>query len=146
MNALEKWVDLLMTIVLLFLLPLLYYGSGRNVSAAILAGQAGENFLKRVSTAGEVTLPVWQELETALRRYGCRGFELQRERDLFEPVDLSGNVAEYTYTEDTTGIKRKLEENGCYRLLYGDRIKLVLYCTDIPTVYVTSVRTGATGL
>lgn len=146
MNALEKWVDLFLTVVLLFLFPLLYYGSGKTVSVAILAGQAGENFLKRISTAGEITLPVWKELETALNRYGCDGFELQRERDLYEPVDLAGTVAEFTYTEDDDEIKNALRKNGCYRLLYRDRIKLVLYCADIPTVYTTSVRTGATGL
>ena len=142
MNALEKWVDLFLTVVLLFLFPLLYYGSGKTVSEAILAGQAGKNFLKRISTAGEITLPVWQEMEVALERYGCRKVELQRERDLFEPADLSGTVAEYTYTEDTGVIKKELGENGYYRLLYGDRLKLILYCSEIPTVYVTFVRAG----
>ena len=146
MNALEKWVDLFLAVVLLFLFPLLYYGSGKTVSMAILAGQAGESFLRRISTAGEITAPVWQELETALCRYGCREFQLERERDLFEPVDSLGTVAEYTHTEDTVMIKKELGEKGCYRLLYGDRITLILYCTDIPTVYRTSVRTGATGL
>ena len=58
MNALEKVVDVLVSCLLLFLVPLVYYGGRTRVSQAILAGQAGENFLRRVSTAGEITLQI----------------------------------------------------------------------------------------
>ncbi len=144
MNALEKVVDLLVAVILLFMIPLFYYSSGTGVSQAILAGQAGENFLKRVSTAGEITLPVWNELEDALFCYGCERFELQRERRVYEPVGENGAVAERIDTEYKKSVEEKLYKTGGIRLRKGDRIKLILYINDIPTVYCECVRTGAT--
>ncbi len=146
MNALEKVVDLLVAVILLFLVPLLYYSGGTRVSQAILAGQAGENFIKRVSVAGEITLPVWSELEDALRQYGCEQFELQRERRLYEPIGENGEVEERVYTEYKAGVEEHLNETGRIRLHKGDLIKLTLYIHDIPTVYYGTVRTGATDL
>lgn len=144
MNALEKVVDLLAAVCLMFLIPIFYYGSGKQVSRAILAGQAGEYFLNRISTAGEITLPVWMEFENALERFGCDSFELQRERHLFEPSSEMGSVVERTYTESKEMLLLQVKEEGSYRLQKGDRIKLTLYVNEVPSVYYESVRTGAT--
>ena len=142
MNALEKVVDLLASVTILFLLPLLYYSSGIHVSQAILAGQAGENFLKRVSTSGNITLPVWKELEDTLARYGCTAYELQRERRLFEPVGEAGMVAERICTEEKDGLWKEVREEGKSRLQKGDRLRLILYVNEVPTMYCAFVRTG----
>ena len=141
MNALEKVVDLLVAVTVLFLLPLLYYGSGMHVSKAVLAGQAGENFLTRVSTAGEITLPVWNELEYALNQYGA-GFSLQRERSLFEPSGEDETVVERVYTQEKEVIWKQMKEKGRSCLQAGDRLWLTIYVNGIPTVYRECVRTG----
>lgn len=142
MNALEKVVDFLVSCLLLFLVPLLYYGGRTRVSQAILAGQAGETFLRRVSTAGEITLPVWQELERALRRCGCTRYEIRRVRSLFEPEGEDGAVAEKEYTADRERIHESIVAQGTSRLQSGDRLWLTLYINETPTVYFMSVRTG----
>lgn len=142
MNALEKVVDFLVSCLLLFLVPLLYYGGRTRVSRAILAGQAGETFLRRVSTAGEITLPVWQELERALLRCGCTRYEIRRVRSLFEPEGEDGAVAEKEYTADRERIHESIVAQGTSRLQSGDRLWLTLYINETPTVYFMSVRTG----
>lgn len=144
MNALERMVDLLVAILLLFLLPVFYYGSGKRVSEAVLVGQVGENFLRRVSTAGEITLPVWMELEEALTRYGCDTFTLQRERRLYEPTGEHGKVEERCYTVEKQEIVEQMTGEGRSRLQAGDRLWLTVYVNDIPTVYFGYVRTGGT--
>ncbi len=144
MNALEKVIDLLTAICLMFLIPLLYYGSGRQVSCAMLTGQAGEIFLNRISTAGEITLPVWTDFETSMTRFGCNDFELLRERSLFEKDDGTGAIVEKVYTESLSDLLIKVEQEGRYRLQKGDKIKLILYVNGIPTVLYEVVRTGAT--
>lgn len=145
MNAWEKTVDVLIAVLLLFLIPLLYYGGGIRVSRAVLAGQASETFLRRVSTSGEITLPVWKELEDALTRYGCDGFELQRERVLYEPTGESGTVTECIYSENKAALFHQVLRAGKSRLQRGDRLYLTVTLDGIPTVYYDSVRTGATG-
>lgn len=144
MNALEKLADLLVAVLLLFLLPVLYYESRAGVSEAMLAGQAGENFLKRVSTAGEVTMPVWKELETSLLQYGCETFTFQRERRLYEPVEKTGKVVQCRCTIGKQEIIEEMEKEGKIRLLPGDRLWLTVYRNEIPAVYFTCVRTEAT--
>lgn len=142
MNALERVTDLLAAVVLLFLLPLLYYGSGERILRAMTAGQAGENFLKRVSTAGEITLPVWRELEAALANCGCINFELQRERRLYEPVGKDGEVVEQTYIENRKGLQEEISAYGKSQLQQGDRLCLTLYVNDMPMLCGEYVRTG----
>lgn len=145
MNALEKMVDLLAAFALLFLIPLLYYGSGKRMSQAMLAGQAGEHFLNTASTAGEITLPVWTEFENALERFGCEQYEIQRERYLFEPGQEIGTVIERVYIERKDALWETVKDEGRSRLRKGDRIKLTLYVNEIPAVYYETIRTGATG-
>lgn len=144
MNAWEKLVDLLVAVLLLFLIPLLYYGGGTGMSRAVLAGQASETFLRRISTSGEITLPVWKELEAALARYDCDGFELQRERLLYEPAGEPGEVTECLYREEKTVLLEQILREGKSRLQAGDRLRLTITMNGIPTVYYESVRTGAT--
>lgn len=144
MNGIEKVVDLLAAIILLFMAPLMYYGSGTTITQAMLAGQAGENFLRRISTSGEITLPVWQELEAMLERYGCDTFELQRERSLYEPGPGQGGVTEQVYAVHKEKMREQVWKVGSYKLRKGDRMRLTLYINDIPTVYFCWVRTGAT--
>lgn len=142
MNALEKLVDVLTAVILMFLVPLLYYGGGRNISRTVFAGQAGENFLKQISTAGEITLPVWEELEKALEGCGCDGFEVQRKRILFEPASEEGNVIERVERLCTEDLTEQIREKGKIRLLKGDRILLTIYVNGFPTVHFTRIRTG----
>lgn len=141
MNALEKVVDLLVAVAVLFIMPLLYYGSGMHVSKAVLAGQAGENFLIRVSTSGEITMSVWKELESALNQYGV-GFSLRRERSLFEPLGEDGTVVERVYTQEKETIWKQMTEKGKSCLQAGDRLWLTIYVNGIPMVYRECVRTG----
>ncbi len=142
MNAWEKTVDLLIAIVILFLVPILYYGSGQRVSKALLAGQAGEHFLRCVSTAGEITLPVWKELEHTLDVVGCDGFELKRERLLYEPHGESGEIIECSYVKETEEIRTRLEETERFCLQAGDRLWLTIIVNQVPTVYYQCARTG----
>ena len=144
MNALEKLVDVLIAVVLLFFLPILYYGSGKQVSGVILAGQAGENFLNRISTAGEITLPVWNELEDTLENFGCDRFELSRERYLFEPDRETGGVVRRLYVESAETLLEQMQEKDRTCLLKGDCIKLTIYYNEVPMLYYDYVRTGAT--
>jgi len=142
MNALEKVVDLLVMIIILFMIPLLYYSGGEQITEAMLAGQIGENFLKRVSTAGKITLPVWTELENTLAEVGVTGFSLRQERRLIEPIDENGTLAECVYTKDERELQKQISETGDFFLQNGDRLWLTLYVNEIPTVYYESVRTG----
>lgn len=144
MNALEKVVDVITVTLLMFLLPILYYGSRQQVSETVMAGQIGKSFLKRISTAGEITVPVWDELERELKRYGCTEIVLERERKLYEPAE-DGTVWERTYCMTKEEIEERLAEQGRCLLQKGDRMRLVLYRRTVPMVYCESVRTGATG-
>lgn len=143
MNAFEKIVDMLLAILLIFFLPILYYNGGKQISQAMLSGQAVENFFVRISTAGEITLAVWDELEDSLSRYGCDTFDLMRERRLFEPLDSSGTVAERFYTKYKESLLEQVKAEGKCRLQKGDKVQVTVYNNGIPTVYCESVRTGA---
>lgn len=143
MNALEKVVDIVTVIILMFLLPILYYGSKHQVAETVMTGQIGKNFLKRVSTMGEITIPVWCDLERELKCYGCTEFELERQRKLYEPLE-DGTVWERTYCIRKEEIEKELEEQGRCLLQKGDRIRLVLHREGIPMIYYENVRTGAT--
>lgn len=145
MNALEKIVDLLMTLSLMFIVPLLYYGSGKNVLQSVLVGQAGETFLKRVSTVGEITQPVRKELERELELYGCEQYEIVRIRTLYEPEVHGRGVTENEYVADKEGLYGQIEEDGSCKLQNGDRLWLTLYVNEVPAIYYTTVRTGETG-
>lgn len=142
MNALEKVVDFVAACALLFLIPLLYYAGRNRVSQAVLAGQAGETFLKRVSTAGEITLPVWEELERALFQFGCTEYKLCRIRTLYEPENMTGGVIERKYTADMEMLRENIMTKGASKLQSGDELWLTIYVNDIPAVYFTAVRTG----
>lgn len=142
MNALEKTVDLLFTITILFLLPILYYGGGQRVSEAMLAGQAVEHFLKCVSTAGEITLPVWRELEHALEVIGCEEVHVKRERSLFEPYGEAGEIAEFCYVKETEAIRKQMEETGKFGLQAGDGLWVTVVVNQVPALYYENIRTG----
>lgn len=142
MNALEKVVDLLAATALLFLVPLLYYASGRTVSQAVLAGQAGELFLKRVSTAGKITLPVWEELEAILRQCGCTSYDLRRERGLYQQSETTKELVKQCYTAEKEELYRQMIKTGESRLQVGDKLWLTLYVNGIPATYFSVVRTG----
>lgn len=144
MNALEKVVDLLMAISLMLLVPLLYYGSGKSVSQSVLAGQAGEAFLKRVSTAGEITQPVRKELERELELYGCEYYEIVRIRTLYEPGGDGRGVTEKEYVADKEALYKQIAEDGGCKLQNGDRLWLTLYLNEVPAIYYTTVRSGET--
>ncbi len=145
MNAFEKLVDMLIAIALLFLLPLLYYSGGTHIAQAMLSGQATENFLMRISTAGEITLPVWSELEDSLSRYGCDTFDIKRERRLFEPTGEQGTIEERIYTVYKESLWEQVKIEGKSRLLKGDKVQITIYNNGIPSVYCEFVRTGALG-
>lgn len=144
MNAMERLVDILVAVFLMFLLPLLYYGSGKEISRTVLAGQAGENFLKRICTAGEISLPVWRELEAALNKYDCDNVEILRERYLYEPDGTNGNVVRRLYEESKESLLVQLHEDGRCKLQKGDCMKLTIYINETPMLYFDYVRTGAT--
>jgi len=143
-NALEKIVDVITVTILMFLLPILYYGSRNQVAETVMAGQIGKSFLKRISTAGEITVPVWNELERELKHYGCTEIVLERERKLYEPAE-NGTVWERMYCMTKEEIEMCLAEQGRCLLQKDDRMRLVLYRGSMPTVYYESVRTGAAG-
>lgn len=144
MNALEKTVDVITVTILMFLLPLLYYGSRQQVAETVMAGQIGKNFLKRVSTVGEITYPVWKELEQELKHHGCTEYELERERKVYEPTE-DGTVWERIYCIGKEEIENELAEQGRFLLQKGDQICLVLHREGVPVIYYENVRTGATG-
>lgn len=145
MNTLEKIIDLLAAVGLLFLIPLIYYESGKRVSQAMLVGQAGECFLNTISVAGEITLPVWMQFEDSMKQFGCDEFELQRERYVFEPDGERGIVVERIYTKKKETLLKQILEEGSSSLRKGDRVTLTLYVNEIPMVYSENIRTGAAG-
>ena len=144
MNALEKIVDLLIAVVLMFLVPVLYYSGKHQLSETIMAAQAGKHFLNRISVSGEITVPVWKELERNLAMYGCAEFSLQRERDLYEPTENPGEIVERTYCLEKEQIEKQIREQGACLLQKGDRMSLTIYREQAPMTYCEYIRTGAT--
>ncbi len=140
MNALEKWLDMLIAIVIMFLIPLLFYGGSSQILRSMSAGAVCENFLKRVSTAGEIALPVWKELEDALKRFGCEEFEVRREYTLWEPAEEMGSVVAQRYCEEKTALLEEILKEGTVVLHKGDRLRVIFYIEDIPTVYYDVIR------
>ncbi len=141
MNALEKVVDLLTVVCLMFLIPMLYYRSGSVMVRTTLMGEACEMFLRRVSTAGEITGGVWQELTRELTEYGDGNFELTRLRVLYEP-DGAGGIQRREYMENKESISARIETDGKETLLQGDRLWLTVYVQGVPAVYSETVRNG----
>lgn len=143
MNALEKIMDLVVAILLLFVIPLLYYGSCTHISKTVLAGQAVEIFLRKVATEGEITLPVWMELEMSLERCSNTTFTLERERVLYEPENETGSVERRIYMKSKEELLEEIGKEGKCRLIKGDKIRVVLETEGVPAVYYDIVRTGA---
>lgn len=114
------------------------------MAETVMACQTGKSFLKRISTAGEITVPVWRELKRELEHYGCTEFELERERRLYEPAE-DGTVWERTYCIEKEEIEECLAEQGRCLLHKGDRIRLVLYRGSMPMIYYENIRTGVAG-
>ena len=141
MNALEKVVDLLAAICVMFLVPLLYYESSSAVLQTALLGETGEWFLKQISTSGELSGSVLREFERELEAYGCERYELIRTRVLYEP-DGANSVLEREYTAEKQALYLELEEKGTCSFLRGDKIRLVLYTREAPVVYYTTIRSG----
>lgn len=140
MNAFEKCVDMLVAIGILFLIPLLFYSGGSRILQSMSAGTACENFLKRVCTAGEITLPVWKELEHALERYGCDRFGLRREFTLWEPAEENGSVTEQRYIVEQEQLLEQIRTESAVGLHKGDKLRVIFYIDDFPTVYYDVVR------
>lgn len=141
MNAMEKAIDLLLCIGILFLIPLLYFDSQRRTLQAIFVGQTAEMFLNRVSVEGEITVHAITELERMLHELGNVQYEIQREYYLYEPGDRD-KVLETVHRMGTEDIVEELEMNGGVWLRKGDTIRLLLYCGEVPVMYSTSIRTG----
>ena len=141
MNAMEKMVDVLLCMGILFLMPLLYFDSQRYSTQAILIGQTAETFLNQISVDGEIATQVWTELERVLHELGCVRYEIQREYCLYEPGE-EGEVLESVYRLETEEIVEVLEIRGKLPLRKGDTVRLLLYCGELPAVYSTVIRTG----
>ncbi len=143
MNALEKVFDLLTALTVLFLVPALYYFGGMKMSCTMLAGQTVESFMKRVSTAGEITLPVWMELEEKLNEFGCTEVSLRRERTLYEPVPGKREVLERIYIINTDEMLMQMSETGTSKLRRGDELWLSMDINKVPSVYHETIRSEA---
>lgn len=140
MNALEKCLDMLIAIVIMFLIPLLFYSGGRQIMRSLSAGAACENFLKRVCTTGEITLPVWKELKVALEQYGCEEFGIRREYTLWEPGEEIDSVTEQCYIEEDETLLERIRTGDRVSLHKGDKLRVIFYINDFPTVYYDVVR------
>ena len=140
MNAFEKVFDMLVTVAILFLMPLLFYDGGSRVLCSVSAGEACENFFKRVSTSGEITLPVWKELQESLERFGCDAFEIQREYALWEPGEVQGSVVEQRYSIGQEELWEQIQTEGRVSLHKGDKLRMIVYVNNIPTVYYDIIR------
>ncbi|MBQ9767627.1 MAG: hypothetical protein IJW37_05960 [Lachnospiraceae bacterium] len=145
MNGAEKLIDLLTAVCLLFLVPLFYYRSVTIGMQAILAGEAGERFLKQVSVSGEITEAVLKAFERELAQYGCENYEMIRLRTLYEP-DGEAGVRKAEYVADKAGLCAEIAETGSSRLQKGDKLRLTLYVNEVPAVYFVTVRTGEESL
>ncbi len=140
MNALEKCLDMLIAIMIMFLIPLLFYSGGSRIVRALSAGAACENFLKRVCTAGEITFPVWKELEAALEEYGCDEFGVRREYTLWEPGEEIGSVVAQRYSEEKDTLLEQIRAEDTVVLHKGDRLRVTFYIDNIPTIYYDVIR------
>ena len=140
MNALEKCVDMLIVIIIFFLLPLLFYGENTRMLHSMSAGAACESFLKRVSTSGEITLPVWKELEDLLEQFNCKKYEVQRTYTLWEPGTEIDSVVERCYSEEKETLVERIRTEGTVKLHKGDRLRVTFYIDEFPTVYYDVVR------
>lgn len=140
MNALEKCLDMLVAVAIMFLIPLLFYGESSRMLHSMSVGTACEVFLKRVSTAGEITMPVWKELEDALQRFGCERFCMWREYTLWEPGEKTGSVIAQCYREENSILLEQMREEGRVSLHKGDTLQLIIYMDDMPTMYYDIVR------
>ena len=140
MNALEKCVDMLVAVVIMFFVPLLFYSAGNHILQSVSAGEVCENFLKRVSTSGEITLPVWKELEEGLSRFGCEDFRVRRKYTVWEPGEERGSAVERSYFEEKDALLEQMRTEGSVGLHKGDSLRVTFYMDDIPTVYYGIVR------
>lgn len=140
MNALEKCLDMLLAIAIMFLLPLLFYYGETKMLRAVSVESACETFLKRVCTAGEITQPVWKELEAALEQYGCEEFGVRREYVLWEPGEETGSITERCYIEEEEMLLEKIRANEVVSLHTGDKLRVICYMDAFPTVYYGVVR------
>jgi len=144
MNALEKVVDVLLCIGILFLMPLLYFDSQKGTLQAVLAGHTAEAFLDRISVEGEITIHGWAQLEEMLHGLGCRQYEIQREYYLYEPEE-EGAVSEAVYRTEMEKLMETLELRGSIPFRKGDTLRLWIYCGDVPALYSTTIRAGGEG-
>lgn len=140
MNALEKCFDMFITIAILFLIPLLFYSGSSEILCSVAAGAACENFLKRVSTTGEITLPVWKELENSLERFGCEEFLVRREFTLWEPATEIGSVSEQRYSMEKDDLLDQIYAEGVVGMHKGDRLQVTVYIDDCLAVYYGVIR------
>lgn len=140
MNALEKCLDMLVAIAIMFLIPVLFYSGMSRIVRSLSSGAACESFLKRVCTSGELTFPVWNELETVLDQCGCDSFEIRREYTLWEPGVETGSVTELCYIDEEEILLEKIRAEGTVRLHKGDKLRVIFFLDDLPAVYYDIVR------
>ncbi len=140
MNALEKLVDLLAAIALLFLIPLLYFEGVNRGAKAEAMGRGGEWLLQRISTAGVITEPVLREWERMLSADLCDGYELVFVRTLYEKQGDA--VVKREYVTDVAKLREDAEGEVICSLLRGDRLYLTVFNNKIPAIHYATVRSG----
>lgn len=140
MNAMEKLVDLLTAGILLFGIPLMYYHGKTEQFAQMTAGQACERFLSQCSLFGEMKDAYFENLQWELNACGCKRFDIIGERQLYYPQQ--GGMEIFRVQKSTENFFKELEEEGRSLLMPGDRLSVVIYANDVPTVYSVIVRSG----
>ena len=140
MNALEKLVDLFTACLLLFGIPLLYYGGKTELVRQMTAGRACESFLSRCSIFGEITDIFLGELEREMISCGCREYVITGERDIY--VLSQGALQVRKGHLGTERLKQEIALAGTVSLLPGDELSVVVYFDGVPAVYAVTVCSG----
>ncbi len=126
MNSFQKIVDLIITVISLFLIPILYSSLMLEDIKEITNREYVQNFVSLVQAQGMLTKGAYEQLETKL-------FQSKTQGEIFIIIERNivalgkGNQVEQ-YREEITSqeILILLERYGAIRMQKGDCIKVIV--------------------
>lgn len=138
MNALEKVVDILVTIVIMFLVPILFFRGQYRMIKAVSTGQYAESFLQRSSTQGKIPETHLYQLFQYFSSQSCEEISLKRIRTLSLPGELG--VKSVRVTSDTNALFHEINRYKKISLIKGDILILSFRMDGCPVCYTEVIR------
>lgn len=140
MNALEKVVDLLIACALMFCIPVIYYRGQKETFEAEMAKQSAREFLTTISTVGEISPAVWQQLCREVSQ--CEGFRVEIGGIRTVYVKRNGTLSKEKQVCGDDFFRRHIEGGESVMLLPNDWILLTLWDKDTPATLSAVIRSG----